>query len=116
MQWIERAAVQLRHALRVTTGFFDPSTIIIGGRLPSDLNKRLVKRAIKTPLEGPSRGLTVAPVRASTLGPKAGAVGAACIPLFRTFFTGENWDAGNNHLNIESVCLDMVGLISMTFG
>ncbi len=98
-EWIERAALQLRHAIRVTTGFFDPSTIIIGGRLPSDLNDRLVQEVLKYPMDGPSRGLKVAPVRASTLGPKAGAVGAACIPLFRTFFTGENWDAGNNHLN-----------------
>lgn len=97
--WIERAGQQLRHAVRVTSGFFDPSMIIIGGRLPTELNERLVTAILAEPLEGPSRGLQVAAVRASTLGPKAGAVGAACIPLFRTFFTGENWDAGNNHLN-----------------
>ncbi|WP_299727096.1 ROK family transcriptional regulator [uncultured Tateyamaria sp.] len=97
--WVTRAAEQLRHVVRVTTGFFDPSIIIIGGRLPMAINAALVAEINATPLEGPSRGLTAAHVRSSTLGPKAGAVGAACIPLFQSFFGGSYWDTGSNYLN-----------------
>ena len=97
--WVQRAATQLRHAARVATGFFDPSIVIIGGRLPAAVNARLVASILAQPIEGPSRGLPAAPVRASELGPLAGAIGAACIPLFATFFSGSAWDAGSPYPN-----------------
>lgn len=98
-QWIARAGCQLRQALRVATGFFDPSVVVLGGRLPASLNDRLIEVMLAEPIEGPSRGLSVAPLRASKLGPKAGAIGGACIPLFSTFYSGSTWDAGNAYLN-----------------
>lgn len=97
--WVERASEQLRFAIRAVTGFFDPAVIIIGGRLPETLNHQLVDRVMSRPIEGPSRGLAIAPVRASHLGVKGGAIGAACIPLFSQLFSGTIPDAGNLYLN-----------------
>ncbi|WP_234840776.1 ROK family transcriptional regulator [Sinorhizobium meliloti] len=97
--WVKRAAAQLRQAVRVATGFFDPALIVIGGRLPLDLNERLAAAILVEPMEGPSRGLLVAPVVASRLGAQAGAIGAACIPLFATFFSGAVSDGGSTHIN-----------------
>ena len=97
--WVGRAGVQLRDAVRAVSGFFDPSVIVIGGRLPKWLNERLVEAILADPIDGPSRGLVVAPVRASSFGPEVGAVGAACIPMFESFFGGSRSDAGNPYLN-----------------
>ncbi|KAB2787287.1 ROK family transcriptional regulator [Brucella anthropi] len=97
--WVERAGEQLRQAVRAATAFFDPACIVIGGRLPSDLNRSLVQTILAEPLEGPSRGLPVAPVRTSHLGSQAGAVGAACLPFYRALFTGAVIDGGSAHLN-----------------
>lgn len=87
-RWADRAADQLKEAARIATGFFDPEVIVIGGRLPSFLNERLVARIDTASLPGPSRGLPVAPVHASRLGPPAGSIGAACALFFRRFFPG----------------------------
>ncbi|MFK3781468.1 ROK family protein [Agrobacterium sp. NPDC089420] len=97
--WIERAGAQLRHAVRVASGLFDPAVIVIGGRLPAAINQALLDRILAEPIEGPSRGLTVAPVTASALGPRAGAYGAASIPFFETFLSGAVQDLGNAYLN-----------------
>ena len=97
--WIGRAGVQLREAVRTASGFFDPAVVVIGGRLPQWINARLVDVILADPLAGPSRGLAVAPLRTSKLGPSAGAVGAACIPLTATFFPTAVADAGNAYLN-----------------
>ncbi len=99
VEWIDRAADQLRHAIRVISGLIDPSCIIIGGRLPIEINEMLIQNINSKPIEGPSRGLEIPPIRGTRLGPQAGAVGAACIPLFSTFFTGSYSDAGSNYLN-----------------
>ncbi|MFK0166895.1 ROK family protein [Rhizobium sp. NPDC090279] len=97
--WINRAGAQLRHSVRAAAAFFDPMCIVIGGRLPSDMNSRLVEIVLAEPLEGPSRGLPIAPVRASQLGSQAGAVGAGCLPFYRALFTGAVADGGSMHLN-----------------
>jgi hypothetical protein len=92
--WIGCAGVQLRQAVRVATAFFDPACIVIGGRLPGSLNARLVEIALASPIDGPSRGLPIAPVRASLFGSQVGAMGAACVPLFKTFFPGPSLTLG----------------------
>lgn len=97
--WVKRAGRQLQQAVRAVTAFFDPSVIVLGGRIPDDLNRRLVQVILAEPIDGPSRGLTVSPVIASKLGIRAGAVGAACIPLFETFFAGARSDSGSAYLN-----------------
>ncbi|WP_018240639.1 ROK family protein [Ensifer sp. BR816] len=98
-EWVSRAGAQLRQAVRLATAFFDPARIVVGGRLPSGINKRLVETILSEPIEGPSRGLLIAPVSASQLGVQAGAVGAGCVPFFRAFFTGAVASSGSPHLN-----------------
>lgn len=98
-EWVERAGGQLEQAVRIATGFFDPTIIVIGGRLPSPLTQRLVERIRWRELPGPSRGLGVAPVAASKLGADGGAIGAACVPFFAQFFPGSMEDGHNNYSN-----------------
>lgn len=86
--WIARAGRQLALAVKVVTGFIDPSIIVVGGRMPTAINQRLVEHMLDNAGEGPSRGIPLAPVRVSTLGPEGGALGAACLPLFAKFFNG----------------------------
>jgi predicted NBD/HSP70 family sugar kinase len=97
--WIERAAGQLEEATRVATGFFDPTVIVIAGRLPLSLTQRLTDRIRWRELPGPSRGLKVAPVVASKLGADGGAIGAACVPFFARFFPGSMENGHNNYAN-----------------
>ena len=88
--WIARAGSQLAVAVQAATGFLDPSVIVVGGRMPTAVNSRLVSHILKNAVEGPSRGVCLAPVRASALGPEGGALGAACLPLFAKFFNGHS--------------------------
>jgi predicted NBD/HSP70 family sugar kinase len=88
--WIARAGGQLALAVQAATGFIDPSVIVVGGRMPRAINERLVEHALSNAGEGPSRGVGLAPVRVSTLGPEGGALGAACLPLFAKFFNGHS--------------------------
>lgn len=98
-EWIERAATQLEEAVRIATGFFDPTIIVIGGRLPLPLTQKLTERIRWQELAGPSRGLRVAPVVASKLGANGGAIGAACVPFFARFFPGSMENGHNNYAN-----------------
>lgn len=98
-EWLARAAGQLEQAVRIATGFFDPDMIVIGGRLPLALTERLAARIRWRDLPGPSRGLSVAPVVASKLGPDGGAIGAACVPFFARFFPGSLESGYNNYAN-----------------
>lgn len=88
--WIARAGTQLAAAVQAATGFLDPSVIVVGGRMPTAINRRLVAHILDNAGEGPSRGVCLAPVRASALGPEGGALGAACLPLFAKFFNGHS--------------------------
>lgn len=97
--WLDRAARQLEQACRIATGFFDPSVIVIGGRLPLPIVKRLTDQIRWQALDGPSRGLGVAPVIPSRLGPDGGAIGAACAPFLDRFFPGAMRNRYNNYLN-----------------
>ena len=85
-EWIARASAQLELAIRVMTGLFDPRKTIIGSRLPNALNAEIAHRISVADVARPSRGLQAAVVEASSLGPQASAIGAACFPLYRRFF------------------------------
>lgn len=97
--WIDRAGPQLAQAALAATAFFDPSVIVVGGRLPTWINELLVDRMQGVEMHGPSRGLSVAPLRAAKLGPQGGAIGAACQPLFATFFGGNTTTFGSAYLD-----------------
>ncbi|RVT81548.1 ROK family transcriptional regulator [Rhodobacteraceae bacterium CCMM004] len=88
--WIARAAEQLEQAVRIVTGLFDPERIVLGGALPAAVLDRLGRALSEREIEGPSRGLSVAPVAATTLGDLNGPIGAASIPFFERFFPGSS--------------------------
>jgi len=84
--WIRRAGMQLRQQLSITARLIDPSAIIIGGRIPS-----AIAQGLTAEIDGPGfcdegQGFSKPRVLASTLGPMAGLVGAACVPFVDTFF------------------------------
>ncbi len=86
--WAQRAAEQLEQVVRLTSGLFDPEKIVLGGALPASVLQTLGRMLTEQDIEGPSRGLTVAPVVATALGELNGPIGAASIPFFERFFPG----------------------------
>lgn len=86
--WIARASDQMRFAVQVISGMFDPKIIVLGGALPAVITAELVAKINCTPLLPPSRGLESAHVVATRLGELNGPIGAASIPFFRAFFPG----------------------------
>ena len=86
--WKNRAKEQIKLAVRLVSGLFDPTVIVMGGMLPSFLSDIIAKEIAREGVEGPSRGLTAAPLYATGLGDLCGPVGAASVPFFRSFFPG----------------------------
>ncbi|MBU2117480.1 MAG: ROK family transcriptional regulator [Alphaproteobacteria bacterium] len=80
--WIVRAANQLRQGLWVTARIIDPDAIIIGGRLPRHLLQEIVARVDDASFCNEGALLPRPKVFASSLGPTAGVVGAAAVPLY----------------------------------
>lgn len=101
-EWIVRASEQMRFAIQVTSGMFDPEMIVLGGALPMPITEKLVGTINQSPLPPPSRGLATAPVVATRLGELNGPIGAASIPFFRTFFPGSSAERGNAYLDGRS--------------
>lgn len=87
-RWLEKAAEELQLAVRIISGMFDPPLIVLGGALPAVYLQDLAHRLSKADIEGPSAGLNVAKVVATVQGDLNGPIGAASIPLFRSFFPG----------------------------
>jgi predicted NBD/HSP70 family sugar kinase len=92
--WVERAGDQLKVGLNVFARLFDPQTIVLGGRLPTTICDALIAR-----IGGWDRPQTYTndlpqpALHSSTRGRLAGAQGAACLPLFETYFSlaGNPW-------------------------
>lgn len=97
--WMTRAGEQLAEVARMATAYLDPEIIVLGGRLPNQLNAQLVDRTKKFQLPGPSRGLPNAQIVASSLGPRTGALGAASIPVFQGLFPGSVESRGNAYID-----------------
>jgi predicted NBD/HSP70 family sugar kinase len=88
--WIDRAGAQLANGLHAVVRVLDPQAVILGGRLPPDLQAALFNAmpladrladdlASGTNLPGPR-------ILNSTLGMHAGVTGAAAICFFKAFF------------------------------
>ena len=86
--WKNRAKEQIKSAVRLVSGMFDPEVIVMGGMLPSFLSDVIAAEIACEGVEGPSRGLAAAPLRPTGLGDLCGPVGAASIPFFRGLFPG----------------------------
>lgn len=84
--WIKRAAAQLRKGLWITSRILDPEAIIIGGRLPHHLLQEIVARIDDESFCNEGVSLPRPKVFASSLGPMAGVVGAAAVPLYQRYF------------------------------
>lgn len=85
--WCVRAGGQLAPVLRHVADLIDPAFMIVGGRLPARLLAK-VARATGFPSENaPVRFAGQAPiVRPSLLAARAGAIGAASIPVLDLFY------------------------------
>lgn len=81
-RWCARAGAQLAPALQHVANVIDPAFIIVGGRLPARLLADIVK-ATGHPQEAPEIRCAGQPpvVLASTMGARAGAIGAAALPV-----------------------------------
>ena len=86
--WKDRAKEQIKLAVRLVSGLFDPTVIVMGGMLPAFISDIIAAEIAREGVEGPSRGLTAAPLYATSLGNLCGPVGAASVPFFRSFFPG----------------------------
>lgn len=86
--WKNRAKEQIKLAVRLVSGLFDPTVIVMGGMLPSFISDIIAAEIAREGVEGPSRGLTAAPLYATGLGDLCGPVGAASVPIFQSFFPG----------------------------
>lgn len=100
-RWMDRAGEQLGRAALIISGLFDPTSIIVGGRLPAWMNEALAIRArqFTGSNPGPSRGLSTVGLIPSKLGQVSGAVGAASLPLFASYFAGAVNDTFSNYRN-----------------
>jgi predicted NBD/HSP70 family sugar kinase len=84
--WIVRAAAQLRQGLWITARILDPDAVIIGGRLPHHLLQEIVARVDDQGFCDEGVMLPRPKVFASSLGPSAGLIGAAALPLYARYF------------------------------
>ena len=87
--WIRRAGAQLREKLNYPIKLIDPDAVIIGGRLPSEINQ-----ALAVEIDQPDFCITCEmdkflprpQVLGSLLGSKAGVIGAAVLPSYEELF------------------------------
>lgn len=80
--WIARAADQLSGEIFRVSRFFGPEAVILAGRLPPAVTQALVEAIDLEAMRPPLDDLPQVPVLASALGSRAGAIGAASIPIY----------------------------------
>lgn len=85
--WIARAADQLRPALGVLAGAFDPEAIIVGGAIPPAITEALVRQLDTPEFCAATRPFLPIPVlRTSEIRSSAGMAGAAALALGDALF------------------------------
>lgn len=89
-RWLARAGEQLRLAIHFAGRVIDPELIIIGGRLPPAINQALADAIDGDAAFASSRVLPYPRLVASTLGPFAGAIGAASVCFYQAFLAADH--------------------------
>ena len=100
--WVKRAGAQLREQLSITARLFDPEAVVIGGRLPSLLLSALVAEVNLPGFCDEGVGLPSPRIVTSALGARAGMIGAASLPVFRTLLDWRDDAATTPGLLIET--------------
>lgn len=85
--WIDGAAHAIAQACMSACAVIDFEAVIIDGALPEDVRSRLVEVVRAKLLNEDSRGLLVPDVAEGVIGGGARALGAACDPIYKQFFT-----------------------------
>lgn len=88
-QWLNRASAQLHHGLWITARVLDPDAVIIGGHLPTFLLQEIVARVDDEAFCNEGVMVPRPKVFASSLGPAAGVIGAAAVPLYHALLLGD---------------------------
>jgi len=79
--WIARAAEQLELAVLSGIAWFDPASIVISGTLPDRVLDGLASKLCTVAWEKRLGTRSMAPIKASRLQGRAGAIGAAFLPI-----------------------------------
>jgi predicted NBD/HSP70 family sugar kinase len=88
-RWLARAGEQLRQGLEYAARTMDPALIVVGGRLPPSTTEALVRAIDGDAAFAPSKVLPYPKLIASTLGPSAGAIGAASVCFYNAYLSPE---------------------------
>lgn len=83
--WIEETAASLAYASVAAISVIDFEAIVIDGEMPASVRDRLISRTAQV-FEGlDRRGLSDVEFAQGTVGPDAGAIGGAALPLVKAF-------------------------------
>lgn len=98
-EWFVRAGAQLCEGLSIAARLFDPEAIILGGRVPSSFLQALVDHIDVDAFCAAGAPLRKPVIHASKLGPKAGVIGAAALPIYHTYLKSDVPSARDNYVN-----------------
>ncbi len=83
--WIEEAASALAHAALAAISVIDFEAIVIDGALPATVRDRLTARTAQIFAGLDRRGLSDVDIVPGSIGPDAGSIGGAALPLIKLF-------------------------------
>jgi predicted NBD/HSP70 family sugar kinase len=84
-QWIEQAASALAYAIVSAASVIEFEAIVIDGEMPAAVRDRLTARTAQIFATLDRRGLSEVEIVPGVIGPDAGALGGASLPLIRNF-------------------------------
>lgn len=87
--WARRVGEQLSGDLARVSRFFGPEAVLLAGRLPAELLTLIASYINFEAVLRPMDNLPIPPLRTSKLGPAAGVVGAAAVPILSVLVPSE---------------------------
>ena len=88
--WLGTTAQELAKATLSTCSVIDFESIIIDGAFPAEVKKELINRTRRYVSNQDMRGLIAPRVEEGSIGANARAIGAACGPIFSSYFLNTN--------------------------